>query len=90
MRILEDPLYQNIELDLSKLNDRLMYYWYWNLNDFIGDLLNPYNAGGPGVADKFPPFTRALKSGLYLSHGRSNPDPIRIESGSNPDWPILV
>ena len=60
MRILEDPLYQNIEPDLSVLKGRQMYDWYRDLNDIIADLLEPYNAGGPGVVDKL--------RGLYYVH----------------------
>ena len=57
MRMLEDPLYQNIEPDLSVLKGGLMYF---NLNDIIADLLKPYIARSPGVADKL--------RGLYYVH----------------------
>ena len=57
MRMLEDPLYQNIEPDLSKVKGRL---WYRYLNDIIERLLQPYSAGDPGVVDKL--------RGLYYVH----------------------
>ena len=60
MRMLEDPLYQNIEPDLSVLKGRLGFGWYFSLNDIIAGLLEPYNAGGPGVVDKL--------RGLYYVH----------------------
>ena len=60
MRILEDPLYHNIEPDLSALKGRQVNKWYFNLNGIIAGLLNPYNAGGPRVVDKL--------RGLYYVH----------------------
>ena len=60
MRILEDPLYQNIEPTLSVLEGRQWTDWYGYLNAIIAGLLKPYNAGGPGVADKL--------RGLYYVH----------------------
>ena len=60
MRMLEDPLYQNIEPDLSALKGRQVNDWYFNLNGIITRLLKPYKAGGPGVADKL--------RGLYYVH----------------------
>ena len=60
MRMLEDPLYQNIEPDLSVLKGRQVNDWYFNLNGIIAGLLKPYSAGGPGVVDKL--------RGLYYVH----------------------
>ena len=60
MRLLEDPLYQNIEPNLSALKGGQMFDWYFNLNDIIAGLLEPYNAGGPRVVDKL--------RGLYYVH----------------------
>ena len=60
MRMLEDPLYQNIEPDLSALKGRQWTDWYRDLNDFIAGLLKPFNAGSPGVVDKL--------RGLYCVH----------------------
>ena len=60
MRMLEDPLYQNIEPNLSALEGRLGIDWYRDLNDIIAGLLEPYNAGDPGVVDKL--------RGLYYVH----------------------
>ena len=64
VRMLKDPLYQNIEPDLSELKGRQIddEYGdeYGDLNDIIAGLLEPYNAGDPGVADKL--------IGLYYVH----------------------
>ena len=60
MRLLEDPLYQNIKPDLFVLKGVPRAEWYFELNAIIEYLLKPYNARGPGVADKL--------RGLYYVH----------------------
>jgi hypothetical protein len=81
MRMLEDPLYQNIEPNLSALEGRLGIDWYRDLNDIIAGLLEPYNAGDPGVVDKLRVLILCYWSGLI-----SDEECERVSSLDDPEW----